>query len=46
MKKWREALREAARRREFPNLLFAEKWIRALYNAGQYPRSWRDDKGD
>lgn len=43
---WRAALKEAAYRREFPNLLFAEKWIRSLYRAGLFPRYRRDDKGE
>ena len=43
---WWESLRRAARRRDFPNLIFAERWIKALAKAGLYPR-WRgDDKGD
>ena len=43
---WRAALVAAAARRDFPSLLFAEKWIRALSKAGMYPRWWGDDKGE
>lgn len=43
---WREALKTAAARRDFPSLLCAEKWIRVLDKAGMYPRWWGDDKGD
>lgn len=43
---WRGALKEAASRRDFPSLLFAEKWIRSLSKAGLYPRWWGDDKGE
>lgn len=43
---WRAALVEAATRRDFPNLLYAETWIRSLSKAGMYPR-WRGDgKGE
>jgi hypothetical protein len=46
--RWRAAMREAARRLCFPNLLFAELWIRALHNAGMYRRSpfSKDGRGD
>jgi len=43
---WRASLKEAAARRDFPNLLFAEKWIRSISRAGLYPRWWGDDKGE
>jgi len=43
---WRDNLKEASNRRDFPNLMFAEKWIRSLSKAGMYPRWWGDDKGE
>ena len=43
---WRAALAEAATRSDFPNLLYAEKWIRSLSKAGMYPRWWGDEKGE
>jgi len=43
---WRASLKAAAARRDFPNLLFAEKWIRSILRAGLYPRWWGDDKGE
>lgn len=46
MNAWRIALVEAANRTFFPNLLYAEKWIRSLSKAGMYPRWWGDDKGE
>ena len=39
---WMTALIEAAKRRDFLNLQFAERWIRSLSKAGMYPR-WRGD---
>jgi hypothetical protein len=45
---WWLALREAAQRRSFPNLLFAEQWIQSLAKARMYPRYvfTRDCLGD
>jgi len=38
---WHTALQEAATRRQFPNLLFAERWLTCLARAGMFPGSWR-----
>jgi len=43
---WRSALVKAATRRDFPNLLYAEKWITSLSKAEMFPRWWGDDKGE
>ena len=43
---WQMALRRAAQRREFENLMVANRWIRTLDRFRLWPRWWGDDFGD
>lgn len=43
---WQRALKQAAERRDFPSLLFAEKWLRALARTGVFGRWYDDGRGE
>lgn len=43
---WHAALKEAAEVREFPNLMFAHKWITSLAKTGIYPSCYFTRPGD
>lgn len=44
-KPWRDEVKKETQRVEFPNLVYAEKWFRALGRMGAYNSWWGDKRG-